>query len=999
MGLPIKVFILGSCVSRDPFELADNRDFDVVGYYARSSFASLGATSFVDEKILSEVKSNWQRRMVRADMEKSVFSVLKKTDFDVLLIDLIDERFSLSVKGSSVHTISTEYKKALYKPNSYGFIEAGSEEKLTLWREGLERISRYLVKHGLDDKVIVNKVYWSLRCQHPEKLLDRYSEAQFKQANEQLEWMYEEIKKTLPKARFVTYSNEELEIDEQHKWGLDPFHYSRRTFLKQLSSIYSLSLKGVRFTIKHNLGNKVVAFPIDWRADPFKSRSWMHHFSSLRWLNSSYSYLLTLSILTSFYKFHCEKKIKNPYYNEVRGDHTAAVRLGILISIEKEYGAHADSSIKNIVRRLIVQEIKNLQSDKMYRSGHNHGLKVDLSLLNLVLGCPEYKPRVNLELVLERSAKTLDAMWHASGLTKEHSVSYQEYNLPLTVEYFELLEKLNVESLASVSLENVVDESRRFLGYALKASAEYFPLGDSFRLPNEKILNKVFGQGEVKSAYELLMPYSEEEGVYCNKNFFIFRKTVNGRKVHFAATCCWDSHVHKQNDELSFCLEVDGVTIFDDPGYTEFLPWEGVKKLQSEASHSTVTASGAQWGDVRFPNGKSRILSSQHDVQGFSLSMSMERYGGFKIVREVKFKDDVLSVADKVTGHELYDQKFKRKLVFGCEVAVSNGEQGRFEIEGVNGRKIAELQMEEKNVELSEAEVVLADRKLVKNTQVIIAKNKLVGNNDSFFPALKLKLAPLPGVSVKFDYDDACFVESFYYEANRPKNVDEIIELSKGFLGSELVSEQRRAAAGVVGVYKSIEFGRWDELKFLQRSLYKMLPSIFSTAATSKRVKGVRDDPKQVAISVSTALWHSEIMLGIDPVYGLANLRDEVSDWKHLEVPYSQNVARAITLLSYIHFSRREYDESLHNIEWMASFVSKINKEVNGFRGVNSSYCGDYHKAVGLLQLCIAGREWINNDRKREKYWSPKAIHGLCPRVRKGVSPEFDKKFINLLKN
>src|SRR5690606_6492580 len=97
-------------------------------------------------KILSGVKSNWQRRMVRADMEKSVFSALEKTDFDVLLIDLIDERFSLSVKGSSVHTISTEYKKALYKPNSYGFIKAGSEEKLTLWREGLERISRYLVK-------------------------------------------------------------------------------------------------------------------------------------------------------------------------------------------------------------------------------------------------------------------------------------------------------------------------------------------------------------------------------------------------------------------------------------------------------------------------------------------------------------------------------------------------------------------------------------------------------------------------------------------------------------------------------------------------------------------------------------------------------------------------------------------------------------------------------------------------------------------------------------
>lgn len=724
MGLPIKVFILGSCVSRDPFEIADNRDFDVVGYYARSSFASLGATSFVDEKILSEVKSNWQRRMVRADMEKSVFSALEKTDFDVLLIDLIDERFSLSVKGSSVHTISTEYKKALYKPNSYGFIEAGSEEKLTLWREGLERISRYLVKHGLDDKVIVNKIYWSLRCQHPEKLLDRYSEAQVKQANEQLEWMYEEIKKTLPKTRFVTYSDEELEIDEQHKWGLDPFHYSRRTFLKQLSSIYSLSLKGVRFTIKHNLGNKVVAFPIDWRADPFKSRSWMHHFSSLRWLNSSYSYLLTLSILTSFYKFHCEKKIKNPYYNEVRGDHTAAVRLGILINIEKEYGAHADSSIKNIVRRLIAQEIKNLQSDKMYRSGHNHGLMVDLSLLNLVLGCPEYKPRVNLELVLERSAKTLDAMWHASGLTKEHSVSYQEYNLPLTVEYFELLEKLNVEPLASVSLENVVDESRRFLGYALKASGEYFPLGDSFRLPNENILNKVFGQGEVRSARELLMPYSEEEGVYGNKNFFIFRKTVNGRKVHFAATCCWDSHNHKQNDELSFCLEVDGVTIFDDPGYTEFLPWEEILNLKSEGNHSTIKVKDREWSSTVSSNHFSEVAMYDHDNSGFFIEMHASRVAGYKFSRRIELKNNFFHIDDKIYSESETSVRVENEFIFNNQIDVRKDSDSCY-IAFCKGEPVAKLkclsEIESLGSELNNGKpYVLQDRKYTGKTCSVV---------------------------------------------------------------------------------------------------------------------------------------------------------------------------------------------------------------------------------------------------------------------------------------
>lgn len=84
---PIKVFILGSCVSRDPFELADKRDFEVVNYYARTSFASLGSEAYVDEKILSGIDSKWQKRMVKADMDKSFFKAIKESKFDVLLID------------------------------------------------------------------------------------------------------------------------------------------------------------------------------------------------------------------------------------------------------------------------------------------------------------------------------------------------------------------------------------------------------------------------------------------------------------------------------------------------------------------------------------------------------------------------------------------------------------------------------------------------------------------------------------------------------------------------------------------------------------------------------------------------------------------------------------------------------------------------------------------------------------------------------------------------
>jgi len=40
MKPPIKVFILGSCVSRDPFVAASAGDFEIVAYGARTSLAS-----------------------------------------------------------------------------------------------------------------------------------------------------------------------------------------------------------------------------------------------------------------------------------------------------------------------------------------------------------------------------------------------------------------------------------------------------------------------------------------------------------------------------------------------------------------------------------------------------------------------------------------------------------------------------------------------------------------------------------------------------------------------------------------------------------------------------------------------------------------------------------------------------------------------------------------------------------------------------------------------
>lgn len=319
----------------------------------------------------------------------------------------------------------------------------------------------------------------------------------------------------------------------------------------------------------------------------------------------------------------------------------------------------------------------------MYRHGHNHGLMVDLALLNLAKEFPEYRRNIDFDLVTNRSSRTVDAMWHSSGLTKEHSVSYQEYNIPLTVEYFESINDLGLATASVVNLENILGASKKLLGYALKSNGEYFPLGDSFRFPNAKILNKIFGENGMheSSPHHLLLPYSGEEGFYISDHFYIYRNTVSGRKVHFAATCCWDSHNHKQNDELSFCLEVDGVTIFDDPGYTEFSDWGTIEELKKEDVHSTLTILGESWSDKKEPNGKS-YLSAREMEDGFSLLMVAERVAGITFEREIILKGKALIINDNIAhssaSQERVETQVKSRFVLskGVKAALPGNEDG-----------------------------------------------------------------------------------------------------------------------------------------------------------------------------------------------------------------------------------------------------------------------------------------------------------------------------------
>lgn len=154
-----RVLIFGSCVSRDIFDYDIRAEFEIVRYYARSSFASLATKPFVEEDVLEKIPSAFQRRCARWDMDKSFWQYLKEASFDILLLDLIDDRFNLYRHSKqSVSTISVGYKEAKLNLQMQNIIFARSKEYTELWRKGLQFFTKETRK--FQEKIVINENYW-----------------------------------------------------------------------------------------------------------------------------------------------------------------------------------------------------------------------------------------------------------------------------------------------------------------------------------------------------------------------------------------------------------------------------------------------------------------------------------------------------------------------------------------------------------------------------------------------------------------------------------------------------------------------------------------------------------------------------------------------------------------------------------------------------------------------------------------------------------------------
>ncbi|WP_347456080.1 DUF6270 domain-containing protein [Acinetobacter thermotolerans] len=220
-----KYFIVGSCVSRDMLEFLPNSEYELVDYHARSSFATLNSLKMpiIYNESLLNIPSSFQRRMVEYDFNRTRLEAIINKFFDILLIDLIDERFHLAVFDKVYRaTRSTEFIKTELK--QYSVINSHSKDFLSYWEQGIDLFFSILIKNELIQKVRIQKAYWTNIIDNG-SISDKYSDDMIKKENDKLNYMYKYLEKYLSIDQFIVIPPHLIQIKSNHKWGISPFHY------------------------------------------------------------------------------------------------------------------------------------------------------------------------------------------------------------------------------------------------------------------------------------------------------------------------------------------------------------------------------------------------------------------------------------------------------------------------------------------------------------------------------------------------------------------------------------------------------------------------------------------------------------------------------------------------------------------------------------------------------------------------------------------------------
>ncbi len=241
-----KVSIFGSCVTRDLFEYDMKKFFSIEEYIARQSIISFLSTPININEHNIQLESDFQKKQLISDLNKNAFQRLKSSASDLLIIDLIEERFKIGKIRKTYFTLSSEFTQSKLfvddriKTYEKKLCNGKIYFKLKDIKKYINNFAKMILEIYLQEQIIIHEVYlanYYLGEDGKKKEFARNYIGYNLRVNKILEYMYACLKQAIPYASVLSISSEYI-ADEKHKWGLAPMHFQEEYYKRAMAWLY-----------------------------------------------------------------------------------------------------------------------------------------------------------------------------------------------------------------------------------------------------------------------------------------------------------------------------------------------------------------------------------------------------------------------------------------------------------------------------------------------------------------------------------------------------------------------------------------------------------------------------------------------------------------------------------------------------------------------------------------------------------------------------------------
>jgi hypothetical protein len=229
-----RVFIYGSCVSRDTFEHLDPERFELVAYVARQSALS-AYTRPVELMPPPTLESRFQQRMLSGDFASSLRPQIASAaaDTDLVLVDLTDERLgAYLLPDGSVVTRSLELIESgaeQYLPQGSQHLVFGTQQHFEYWQTAIAYIGERFRHYMPQATVVLLDIPWAERSENGDQTPDSFG-VSARDANPVFR-SYADVAAQALGMQVVSLDPSEVVSSSTHPWGDAPFHYAEHVYL------------------------------------------------------------------------------------------------------------------------------------------------------------------------------------------------------------------------------------------------------------------------------------------------------------------------------------------------------------------------------------------------------------------------------------------------------------------------------------------------------------------------------------------------------------------------------------------------------------------------------------------------------------------------------------------------------------------------------------------------------------------------------------------------